>query len=583
MQTFVAFIAPKSHNRFVEGTEVFPYHERNPEKRERMTLDTFNALKACRTPAFNAIGKSKENPEEEMVCHLQFLNEFEIQKTTSPSPSMDTLKIDGNTLIQAGFAPGPKFKDMLARSRELAAFFEPGNSFDKIAEILREEFPPDPPKLKMDDNRAKLNLAIVAETDEEAANVETVIKKMNELLLNPVITAGAVMPDACPAGSEPATIPVGGAIAVHNAIIPASHSEDACCSMFASFFESDENPSTELDHLLAVTRFGPGGRGANDLVHHPVLEENVWHNPFLKGLKHYAEIHMADQGDGNHFAFLGKIQFTTENLHALREMGHSELADQFKTDRPYRVLVTHHGSRGLGAKVYRRGLATAIEQTDRIAENVPKNAAWIEASSPAGISYWEALQYVGRWTRANHESIHNRFLNACGKSATASFGNAHNFVWKRGDMFYHGKGATPAWNDETGRPLLGLIPLNMGEPILLVAGKNNEKFLGFAPHGAGRNLSRTALKAKIGDEEAQAQAIADHTKHIDVRWYSGKADLSETPVAYKNAAAVRAQIEQFELADVLGEIHPLGCIMAGEGDEPAWKKARAEKLEAKND
>jgi RNA-splicing ligase RtcB len=123
----------------------------------------------------------------------------------------------------------------------------------------------------------------------------------------------------------------------------------------------------------------------------------------------------------------------------------------------------------------------------------------------------------------------------------------------------------------------------MGEPILLVAGKNNEKFLGFAPHGAGRNLSRTALKAKIGDEEAQSKAIAEHTKHIDVRWYSGKADLSETPVAYKNAAAVRAQIEQFELADVLGEIHPLGCIMAGEGDEPAWKKARAEKLEAKND
>ncbi len=34
------------------------------------------------------------------------------------------------------------------------------------------------------------------------------------------------MPDACPAGAGEAVIPVGGAIAVKNAIIPAAHSAD---------------------------------------------------------------------------------------------------------------------------------------------------------------------------------------------------------------------------------------------------------------------------------------------------------------------------------------------------------------------
>ena len=58
---------------------------------------------------------------------------------------------------------------------------------------------------------------------------------MSELLKVPVISQGAVMPDACPAGMHEATIPVGGAIAVENAIIPSAHSADVCCSMFASF------------------------------------------------------------------------------------------------------------------------------------------------------------------------------------------------------------------------------------------------------------------------------------------------------------------------------------------------------------
>lgn len=490
--------------------------------------------------------------------------------------------ITGHTLINAGFTPGPRFADMLARARELAAFVhgDEADGIEKIMDVLREEFPPPPPKLRMDDSRPKLELAIRAESDEEKSNVEAVVTRMKELLLNPVITSGAVMPDACPAGEAPATIPVGGAIAARNAIIPASHSEDVCCSMFATFFESEGDPAMELDRLMEVTRFGPGGRKPGELVDHPVIHENVWNNPFLSGLKHYAEIHMADQGDGNHFAFLGHTTFSKEALRTLHVLGHGDLAVRFQPERTYRVLVTHHGSRGLGAKVYRRGLATAIRQTDEIAHDVPKSAAWIDATTPEGIAYWEALQYIGRWTRANHESIHQRFLAACGRTEKANLWNAHNFVWKRGNHFYHGKGATPAWVDENARPLLGLIPLNMGQPILLVSGLNNEKFLGFAPHGAGRNLSRTALKAKIGDEAAQARTIAETTSHIDVRWYSGKPDLSETPVAYKDAATVRAQIQEFNLAALMGEIHPLGCIMAGEGEEPAWKKARAEKQNA---
>jgi hypothetical protein len=40
---------------------------------------------------------------------------------------------------------------------------------------------------------------------------------------------------------------------------------------------------------------------------------------------------------------------------------------------------------------------------------------------------------------------------------------------------------------------------------------------------------------------------------------------------------VKAQITCFGLATVIGEVQPMGCIMAGEAPEPPWIRARREK------
>jgi tRNA-splicing ligase RtcB (3'-phosphate/5'-hydroxy nucleic acid ligase) len=53
--------------------------------------------------------------------------------------------------------------------------------------------------------------------------------------------------------------------------------------------------------------------------------------------------------------------------------------------------------------------------------------------------------------------------------------------------------------------------------------------------------------------------------------------LSESPLGYKDASKVKAQIDQFGLAQLVGEIQPQGCIMAGEAPEPPWMRARREK------
>ena len=484
--------------------------------------------------------------------------------------------INAQDLIDAGWEPGPQIAEMLVKIDE----YESRGITDAkyMLKLLKRDFTPPPAKMLMREKAAPFSEAIRPESKEEKKNIAKVREKMDELLKTPVITRGAIMPDACPASMGKAVIPVGGAIAVENAIIPSAHSADVCCSMYATFYAERSDVASELDALTTATRFGPGGRHMDDLVFHPVLEEDVWDNKFLKGLFDWAKIHIADQGDGNHFAYLGEVDVNHSLIGKLLQAGQTDLAGMLelalekKNSITLRVLVTHHGSRGLGAKLFKRGHIAAVKHSARVGNHIPNAAAWLDAESEVGQEYWQALQYVGRWTKANHQAIHARFLERIGADAIAEFGNEHNFVWKRGTTYLHGKGATPAWNDENGNPLLGLIPLNMAEPILMVLGKDNDDFLSFAPHGAGRNISRTALKRQFPDEATRKNAIRHHTKDIDVRWFCGDPDLSETPIAYKNADHVTAQIEEFGLAEVIAKIHPLGCIMAGNKHRGPWNK-----------
>jgi len=486
--------------------------------------------------------------------------------------------IDGKDLIDAGWQPGREIGEALTKAAE----YEARGISDKryLLKLLARDVPKSSPKLAPRSEAAPLGEAIAATCQLDEENIARVRKTMDELLRMPRILRGAIMPDACPVGGGPATIPVGGAIAVENAIIPAAHSSDICCSMYATFFDAGgSDVGTLLDQVMDSTRFGFGGRRPDDLVHHPVLEEDVWDNRFLQGLENHARIHMADQGDGNHFAFLGRVRLDAGAIAALEAAGHSGIAAALRTHgEPFEshVLVTHHGSRGLGAQLYKRGQNAAEKHTRKLAKNIPKAAAWIDFDSEAGKEYWEALQYVGRWTKANHQSIHARFLERSGGRRVTEFGNEHNFVWRRGSQFLHGKGATPAWRDSDGRPLLGLIPLNMASPILMVLGRDNEDFLSFCPHGAGRNVSRTAtlrpFREKDGglDEARVAEALAAATEGIDVRWFYGKSDLSESPLGYKSADQVKAQIQQFGLADIVGQIEPLGSLMAGDSGPAPW-------------
>ena len=400
---------------------------------------------------------------------------------------------------------------------------------------------------------APFKMLIEADDALEAANVARVEETFAALMKTPVVKAGAIMPDACPAGPV-GTITVGG-VASSSGIHPGFHSADICCSMAISIFDAAD-PKAVLDAGMKLSHFGPGGRPySHDMAVPDSLLAEFEANPFLDRVIELARKHFATQGDGNHFFYVGHVKSTGQV-----------------------ALVTHHGSRAPGAMLYKLGMETAERYRSRISPETLRDNAWIPGETSDGENYWKALQIIRRWTKKNHFAIHDGVAKYLGAKVKDRFWNEHNFVFQKSDgLFYHGKGATPAWRhfaqDATD---LTLIPLNMAEPVLIVRGRDNPDALGFSPHGAGRNLSRSAHIRALG-ERSHADVLTQETKGLDVRFYSGKPDVSELPSAYKNAASVKAQIVKFGLAEIVDEILPYGSIMAGETLAPWRKKSAAKK------
>jgi len=209
--------------------------------------------------------------------------------------------------------------------------------------------------------------------------------------------------------------------------------------------------------------------------------------------------------------------------------------------------------------------------------------AWIPYETEEGKAYWEALQIVRDWTKLNHRTIHNATAEKLNITPVLQFWNEHNFVFKDGDLFYHAKGATPLDDKFVPDSYNGLriVPLNMSEPVLIVKGNTTNSNLGFAPHGAGRNISRAKHKWRNSNRTME-DIFSEETKGLDVRFFSGHIDISELPSAYKNAQSVKQQMQEFGLGEVVDEIMPYGCIMAGnwEIDAP-WKLKAREKYNNK--
>ena len=349
----------------------------------------------------------------------------------------------------------------------------------------------------------------------------------------PIAVKGALMPDA----HSGYGLPIGGVLATENAVIPYGVGVDIGCRMSLSIFDLPASFLKGKDHQLQAilkdnTQFGMTETHKTKADHDVFYRNEFDDIPLLKRLKDKAYKQLGSSGGGNHFVEFGIVKLD------------NPLPEWKLEPKEYLAVLSHSGSRGLGANIAKHYTYLATKQCP-----LPKNVqhlAWLDLNTHDGQEYWLAMNLAGDYAKACHDDIHRRIAKALGKRVVVTIENHHNFAWKEQvdgkECIVHRKGATPAQ-----KGVLGIIPGSMTAPGFIVMGKGNEESLNSASHGAGRLFSRAKCKASFTQSQIK-KVLADN----EVTLIGGGID--EAPMAYKDINKVMAL--QSELVEVLGTFTP---------------------------
>lgn len=359
----------------------------------------------------------------------------------------------------------------------------------------------------------------------------------------PVARAGALMPDAHMGYG----LPIGGVLAVENAVIPYAVGVDIACRMKLSILdvepgEMTKNPSRFENALQRGTRFGIGSTHETP-QDHPVMDQDWSVSRTTREKKDTARKQLGTSGSGNHFVEFGTLKVIQMD----RQLG---LAPGI-----YTALLSHSGSRGTGASVCSVYSSIARAQLPKSLSTRFGYLGWLSLDSEAGQEYWNAMNLMGDYAAANHDVIHRLVSKLLGGRIVAGVENHHNFAWKElhdgRELVVHRKGATPA-----GKGVLGVIPGSMATPGFVVRGKGNASSLESASHGAGRRMSRTAAR-----QQYTWNSVRNTLSDRGIRVISAGAD--EAPGAYKDIHSVMAA--QSDLVEIIGQFDPMIVKMCEDG------------------
>lgn len=359
------------------------------------------------------------------------------------------------------------------------------------------------------------------------------LEQMQTAMQLPVSVKGAIMPDA----HHGYGLPIGGVLATRNAVIPFGVGMDIGCRMALSIYPVEsgiiDRDGKKLKNILVEnTRFGKAEFAESK--EHSLFERSEFKEiSFLKGLRKKAIEQLGSSGSGNHFVDIGVLEISEEGVLSGIDPGE------------YLAILSHSGSRGMGADIARHYTAIARKNLD-----LPKGAkklAWLDLDSAEGQEYWKAMNLAGDYSAANHEVIHEKLAKALGEQPLMRIENHHNFAWmERGEdgnpWVVHRKGATPAAKGD-----LGIIPGSMASPAFVVRGKGFGPSVNSAAHGAGRVMSRA--KAKKTFTETQIKTVLQEN---GITLIGGGPD--EAPMVYKDIRKVM-DLQQ-EMVETIATFHP---------------------------
>jgi tRNA-splicing ligase RtcB (3'-phosphate/5'-hydroxy nucleic acid ligase) len=275
-------------------------------------------------------------------------------------------------------------------------------------------------------------------------------------------------------------------------------------------------------------------------------------------------------GSGNHFLELQRVEQIFE----------PEAAEAFGLRSGQVTLLIHSGSRGLGHQVCTDFVKLMDANLRRYGIELPdRQLSCAPTSSPEGRSYRAAMAAAANYAWANRAAIAHRVRDAIasvlgGEVARGTrqvYDVAHNVAkleqYGGRDVCVHRKGATRAFPPghaeippryrSAGQPVF--IPGSMGTASFVLAGREGSmrRSFGTTCHGAGRRLSRTAVRKAV-DGGALRRRLEQ--QGVSVRAASNRGLAEEAPEAYKDVERVVEVVEHAGLAARVARLLPIGVV-----------------------
>lgn len=318
-------------------------------------------------------------------------------------------------------------------------------------------------------------------------------------------------------------MPIGGVIALRQAIIPNAVGVDIGCGI--SFvrtnlhFDTVDRPLLEkwVEQVLNAIPQG--------FSHHLVRQES-------SSLEDFQKHHVEEKKHATLWREMDRAYFQIGTL------GGGNHFIEFQSDEEgFLCLMVHSGSRNFGYQIARYFNDLARRHRKKWQSEIPKGFGldYLPEESEEGTSYIRWMQVARAFAEESRSRMMESVLHILSGSRPdleiLNRADVHHNDVNREEhegewVWVHRKGAIRAENGE-----LGLIPGAMGRSSYVVEGKGNRKSFNSCSHGAGRSMSRKQAlhqysPGMVMSELSDLNMILGKRKMKDV--------AEEAPMAYKD-------------------------------------------------
>lgn len=341
---------------------------------------------------------------------------------------------------------------------------------------------------------------------------------------------------------------VGSVIPTERAIIPAAVGVDIGCGMIAvrtQFGTGDLRARGSLVPLReAIERAIPLSAGKYNATITTSAGERV------------SVLHNLAERDG-----FDPETYAPNWIYQLGSLGSGNHFIEVTADETGQVwLFLHSGSRGVGNKIAQHHIKVARDLMERYWIDLPDpDLAYLVEGTDEFWHYMRELRWAQEFALQNRAEMMDRVVGCLSEFMDTDVERGetiqchHNYTTQEHhigrDLWVSRKGAIDA---HEGVP--GLIPGSMGTASYVVVGKGNPASLCSAPHGAGREYSRSAARKKFTHDQLREAMTGIEYRDTDEF-------IDEIPAAYKDIDRVMA-----DAADLVEIRHTLHQLVNVKGD-----------------